>query len=84
MRNAGRPEFLVGGYLAYDYRTASDSMSQAVSFADRSVETFATKTSQTMLSLLDDTPRREQLGRALAASMPRDAAGRIAHELLSL
>jgi UDP-N-acetylglucosamine--N-acetylmuramyl-(pentapeptide) pyrophosphoryl-undecaprenol N-acetylglucosamine transferase len=37
-----------------------------------------------VLSLLDDTPRREQLGQALAASMPRDAAGRIAHELLAL
>jgi UDP-N-acetylglucosamine--N-acetylmuramyl-(pentapeptide) pyrophosphoryl-undecaprenol N-acetylglucosamine transferase len=37
-----------------------------------------------VLSLLEDTPRREQLGRALAASMPRDAATRIAAELLAL
>jgi hypothetical protein len=37
-----------------------------------------------VLSLLDDVPRREQLGRALAASMPRDAAERIASELLML
>jgi len=37
-----------------------------------------------VLSLLDDTSRREQLGQALAASMPRDAAQRIAQELLSL
>jgi UDP-N-acetylglucosamine--N-acetylmuramyl-(pentapeptide) pyrophosphoryl-undecaprenol N-acetylglucosamine transferase len=37
-----------------------------------------------VLSLLTDAPRREQLGRALAASMPRDAAERIAGELLAL
>jgi UDP-N-acetylglucosamine--N-acetylmuramyl-(pentapeptide) pyrophosphoryl-undecaprenol N-acetylglucosamine transferase len=37
-----------------------------------------------VLSLLADAPRREQLGRALAASMPRDAAERIATELLAL
>ncbi len=37
-----------------------------------------------VLSLLDDTSRREQLGQALAASMPRDAAQRIAQELLSI
>ena len=37
-----------------------------------------------VLSLLVDAPRREQLGRALAASMPRDAADRIASELLAL
>ena len=39
---------------------------------------------QRVLSLLADAPRREQLGRALAASMPRDAAERIAAELLAL
>ena len=37
-----------------------------------------------VLSLLADAPRREQLGRALAARMPRDAADRIASELLAL
>jgi UDP-N-acetylglucosamine--N-acetylmuramyl-(pentapeptide) pyrophosphoryl-undecaprenol N-acetylglucosamine transferase len=37
-----------------------------------------------VLSLLEDAPRREELGRALAASMPRDAAERIARELLAL
>jgi UDP-N-acetylglucosamine--N-acetylmuramyl-(pentapeptide) pyrophosphoryl-undecaprenol N-acetylglucosamine transferase len=31
-----------------------------------------------VFSLLDDAPRREQLGRGLGASMPRDAADRIA------
>ena len=36
-----------------------------------------------VLSLLDDAPRRVRLGQALAASMPRDAAERIAHELLA-
>jgi UDP-N-acetylglucosamine--N-acetylmuramyl-(pentapeptide) pyrophosphoryl-undecaprenol N-acetylglucosamine transferase len=37
-----------------------------------------------VLGLLADAPRREQLGRALGASMPRDAAERIAAELLAL
>jgi UDP-N-acetylglucosamine--N-acetylmuramyl-(pentapeptide) pyrophosphoryl-undecaprenol N-acetylglucosamine transferase len=37
-----------------------------------------------VLSLLADPPRRDQLGRALAASMPRDAAERIAGQLLAL
>src|SRR5207237_10073951 len=55
-RKAGRPEFLFGGYLAYDYRTASDLLAQAVAFADRSVESFAPKTFQTIHSLLDGTP----------------------------
>lgn len=37
-----------------------------------------------VLSLLRDDERREQLGAALAASMPRDAARRIADELIAL
>jgi UDP-N-acetylglucosamine--N-acetylmuramyl-(pentapeptide) pyrophosphoryl-undecaprenol N-acetylglucosamine transferase len=36
-----------------------------------------------ILGLLADAPRREQLGRTLAASMPRDAADRIASVLLA-
>jgi UDP-N-acetylglucosamine:LPS N-acetylglucosamine transferase len=55
----------------------------AIEVADQaalSAETLAAR----VLSLLDDTPRREQLGQALAASMPRDAAQQIAQELLSL
>jgi UDP-N-acetylglucosamine--N-acetylmuramyl-(pentapeptide) pyrophosphoryl-undecaprenol N-acetylglucosamine transferase len=35
-----------------------------------------------VLNLLADDARREQLGRAMAASMPPDAAERIAAELL--
>jgi UDP-N-acetylglucosamine--N-acetylmuramyl-(pentapeptide) pyrophosphoryl-undecaprenol N-acetylglucosamine transferase len=37
-----------------------------------------------VLALLDDAPRREHLGRTLGGSMPRDAAERIAAELLAL
>ena len=54
----------------------------AIEVADQaalSAETLAGR----VLSLLDDAPRRDQLGQALAASMPRDAAERIAHELLA-
>lgn len=36
-----------------------------------------------VLALLGDAPRRERLGRALADSMPRDAATRIAEALLA-
>jgi UDP-N-acetylglucosamine--N-acetylmuramyl-(pentapeptide) pyrophosphoryl-undecaprenol N-acetylglucosamine transferase len=55
----------------------------AIEVADQaalSADTLAAR----VLSLLDDTPRREQLGQALAASMPRNAAQQIAQELLSL
>ncbi len=54
----------------------------AIEVADQaalSAETLAGR----VLSLLDDAPRRDQLGQALAASMPRNAAERIAHELLA-
>jgi UDP-N-acetylglucosamine:LPS N-acetylglucosamine transferase len=37
-----------------------------------------------IIGLLEDPDRRDSLGQALAASMPRDAAGRIAEELLRL
>jgi UDP-N-acetylglucosamine--N-acetylmuramyl-(pentapeptide) pyrophosphoryl-undecaprenol N-acetylglucosamine transferase len=37
-----------------------------------------------ILGLLADEPRREQLGQALHASMPQDAAERVARELLGL
>jgi UDP-N-acetylglucosamine--N-acetylmuramyl-(pentapeptide) pyrophosphoryl-undecaprenol N-acetylglucosamine transferase len=40
--------------------------------------------SRRILNLLDDSTRREQLGQALSRSMPRDAADRIAAELLAL
>jgi UDP-N-acetylglucosamine--N-acetylmuramyl-(pentapeptide) pyrophosphoryl-undecaprenol N-acetylglucosamine transferase len=39
---------------------------------------------QRILSLCGDAARREQLGRAIGASMPRDAADRIADALLSV
>jgi UDP-N-acetylglucosamine--N-acetylmuramyl-(pentapeptide) pyrophosphoryl-undecaprenol N-acetylglucosamine transferase len=37
-----------------------------------------------IIRLLEDPDRRDSLGRAMASSMPRDAAGRIAEELLRL
>ena len=39
---------------------------------------------QQVLALLDDATRQRQLAGSLAASMPRDAADRIAHELRAL
>src|SRR5438105_14022584 len=41
----------------------------------------AERLAERIQSLLADAPRRKQLGRALAQSMPRDAADRIAVEL---
>jgi len=58
---ANRPDFLFGGYLAYDYRSASDILGQAAVFADRSVESFAVKTFETMRSLLAGKPVDERV-----------------------
>jgi UDP-N-acetylglucosamine--N-acetylmuramyl-(pentapeptide) pyrophosphoryl-undecaprenol N-acetylglucosamine transferase len=55
----------------------------AIEVADQEALTPETL-SQRILSLCQDAARREQLGRALGASMPRDAAERIAAELLAL
>src|ERR671933_762779 len=54
----------------------------AIEVADQAALTPDTLTHR-LLSLLDDSERREQLGRAIARSMPRDAAERIATELLN-
>jgi ABC-type sugar transport system substrate-binding protein len=55
------PEFLFGGYLAYDFRSAGDMLTQATVFADRSIESFAVKASQAMRSLLDGKPVSERI-----------------------
>jgi ABC-type sugar transport system substrate-binding protein len=52
---AGRREFLLAGYSPYDHRTP-DAFQRARSFADRSVETYATKTFQAIRSLIDGKP----------------------------
>jgi ABC-type sugar transport system substrate-binding protein len=53
---SNHPEFLFGGYLAYDFRSVGDLLGRAAAFADRSIESFAVKTSQTMRSLLEGKP----------------------------
>jgi UDP-N-acetylglucosamine--N-acetylmuramyl-(pentapeptide) pyrophosphoryl-undecaprenol N-acetylglucosamine transferase len=55
----------------------------AIEVADQQVLT-PERLSDRVTSLLGDEPRRRQLAGALAASMPRDAAERIATELLGL
>jgi len=55
----------------------------AVEVADQTALS-ANRLAELVLRLLDDAPRRAELGRALGASMPRDAAERIARELLAL
>jgi UDP-N-acetylglucosamine--N-acetylmuramyl-(pentapeptide) pyrophosphoryl-undecaprenol N-acetylglucosamine transferase len=54
----------------------------AVEVADQAALT-PERLAERVTGLLKDEPRRKQLGGALAASMPRDAADRIALELLS-
>jgi UDP-N-acetylglucosamine--N-acetylmuramyl-(pentapeptide) pyrophosphoryl-undecaprenol N-acetylglucosamine transferase len=53
----------------------------AIEVADQAALT-PDRLAERVLRLLADEPRRTQLGRALAQSMPRDAADRIASELL--
>jgi DNA-binding LacI/PurR family transcriptional regulator len=55
-KNTDAPEFLFAGFLAYDYRAASELLSRAIAFSDRSVETFATKTFQAISGLLSGKP----------------------------
>jgi UDP-N-acetylglucosamine--N-acetylmuramyl-(pentapeptide) pyrophosphoryl-undecaprenol N-acetylglucosamine transferase len=53
----------------------------AIEVADQTALT-PDRLAERVLSLLSDEPRREQLGLALSRSMPRDAADRIAIDLL--
>ena len=55
----------------------------AIEVADQAALT-ADRLAERVLRLLDDEPRRVEMSRALAASMPRNAAAHIAHELLAL
>src|SRR5205085_422604 len=55
----------------------------AIEVADQAALT-ADRLAERVLSLLDDEPRRVEMSRALAASMLRNAAAHIAHELLAL
>jgi ABC-type sugar transport system substrate-binding protein len=52
---AGRREFLLGGYTPYDTRTP-EMLERAKAFGDRSVETYALKTTQAIVNLLDGRP----------------------------
>jgi ABC-type sugar transport system substrate-binding protein len=58
---SNHPAFLFAGYLAYDYRSASDLITQGVAFADPSVETYATQAFQAMHSLLEGKPVGERI-----------------------
>ena len=55
----------------------------AIEVADQAALTPDSLTAR-ILSLIADQPRREQLGNALSQSMPRDAAKRIAEDLLAI
>jgi ABC-type sugar transport system substrate-binding protein len=55
-KESNHPEFFLGGYLAYDYRSANDLLAQATAFGDRNVESYSVKVFQTIRSLMDGKP----------------------------
>ncbi len=52
---AGRPGFLLAGYTPYDYRIVT-FLDRIYAIGDRSVESYASKTSQAILSLMEAKP----------------------------
>ena len=80
----GRPSLIVPMPGSHQWANAQAfARLGAIEVADQQALT-PDSLAERVLSLLADAPRRDQLGRALAASMPRDAADRIASELLTL
>ena len=80
----GRPSLIVPMPGSHQWANAQAfARLGAIEVADQQALT-PDSLAERVLSLLADAPRREQLGRALAASMPRNAADRIASELLAL
>jgi ABC-type sugar transport system substrate-binding protein len=60
-KKTNAPEFLFAGFAAYDYRSSTDLLGRAIAFSDRSVESYATKTFQTISRLLDGKPLDERV-----------------------
>ena len=78
----GRPSLIVPMPGSHQWANAQAfARLGAIEVADQAALT-PERLAERVLGLLDDEPRRDQLGRALARSMPRDAADRIAFELL--
>ena len=57
----GQPEFTLGGYTAYAVLATSDLVARAVAFGDRSIEVYASKTFQTVRSLIEGKPVGERI-----------------------
>lgn len=49
----GEPDFLLGGYNAYDMGGITDTVNKATAFCDRSVEAYASKAFQTVRNLIE-------------------------------
>lgn len=58
---AGRPDFLLAGYVPYDTRTP-ELLSKVHAFGDRSVEAYAGRTAQAIQKLLDGKPVDDVVG----------------------
>jgi DNA-binding LacI/PurR family transcriptional regulator len=57
----GQPEFLLGGYTSYAVLATPDLVARAVAFCDRSIEVYASKTFQTVRSLIEGKPVGERI-----------------------
>jgi len=78
----GKPALIVPMPGSHQWANArAFAQLDAVEVLDQEALTPALLAEQ-VIGLLDDAPRRERLAQNLARSMPRDAAGRIASELV--
>jgi len=70
-----QPTFILGGYFAYDFRTA-DNTGHITVFGDPSVETFAVRSFQTLRRLMDGqtVPQRTEVPISVHKLSPTSAA----------
>jgi len=56
-----QPEFVLGGYTAYDIGASTDLLARAAAFCDRSVEVYSAKVFQTVRNLIEGKPVGERV-----------------------
>jgi hypothetical protein len=60
-RESNHPDYLFGGYMAYDYRSGRDFPRQATAFGDRGAESIAVKAFQAVRSLIEGKPVNDRI-----------------------
>jgi ABC-type sugar transport system substrate-binding protein len=60
-RKENQPEFILGGYISYDIRSANEKLAGFTAFGDRAVEPFAMKAFRTVQSLIEGKPVGERV-----------------------